>query len=690
MAYGRKYTIPYYRKSGGQTTIDILKKDYAGAVTTLKGGDSPWELSKESILSNIYTPTIGSGCVLNIVSLSSLSLIEFFTNDPQEFIVKIYNGATGTTLIWQGFISTELYKENYSNPLPQVISVYCNDGMKVLESIKYTETDGSYYTGTVTLITILNNIFGKLGMTFSTIYTSNDLEIFDDGNVQITNPFLYLKLPNENFIDEQGEAMSCRDVLESIVGGLGGLTMFFLADAIYLVDPINLHDTGKGKSYTASTGADETVISTLGGYIDISTPADDIKWEETGTQFDILPSVIEAVVKYDPYTLSEIDYNLADSANWSVTGTFTDETDYWQNLDVEFENWDSTNSAGTNFAAVKESLYSIPEYFILLGGVGDNLITWTVPLSNITQDQNVRMKISFEAWVVTKENSLNIYCDGSSTDIFQVKVPITVQVGTQTWNGGNSWNEDSSFGDQEQELLIRQEGISNAEFAADNTLSNVNDRWTEVSIIVPLAQSSTEQLIEGNIIISLLDSFKSFFADPILPAISSGSVYYVLLKDPKITFIDAASGVAIGNNGIETRGVRNTNLVAKSPTIIDVTTGTGRYGCSRGAYKTDSQVVVGTNIVGLYRGDLDSNLTQYTTMQLLLQSFLSQYKTPRYFLNGKLDVHNYLLAIFLKLIKYSDHLGDKAFYIVEAIYYDRKEVMDATLLEIEDTRELIV
>lgn len=685
MAHGVKYRIPYYRKSGGQTTIDILKRDYAGAITVLKGGGSPFELTKDGDVSNIYEPTIGLGVVLNTVSSSSLSLIELFTTDPQEFIIKIYNGVSGSTLIWQGFVSSELYRENFSKALPQVVSIYGNDAMKVLENIKYLQADGSYYTGTATIATILSNIFSKLEISFTTIYTSNDLEVFDDGETQVTNPFLYLELANENFIDEQGEAMSCRDVLKGVIGGLGGLCMFFLANDVYIIDPINLHDTGKGKSYDASTFGSETVISTLGGYVDISDIDDDIFWRETGTQLDIFPQYNEVIVKYDPYSLVEILYDFSDSNNWDVAGTFVDWTDYWMNTGVEFANWSSTNSAGTNFAAIKESEYAIPEYFILLGESHD-LITWDVPLSNITQCEYVNMKISFEAWVQTKENSLNIYCDGTPVDIYQVKVPITVQIGTQTWGGGNQWTEDSSIGDEEQELLIRQEGVSNEEFADDPTQSLVNDRWTNISIIVPLKQSVTEQLIQGDIIISILDDLH-YFVNPITPWASEASVHYVLLKNPKISFVDTVSGIEIANKGIEKKAVLNANLTGKSPHIISVTCGTGRYGISRGAYKTISQVVVGTNIVGLYRGDLESNLTQFTTEELLLQSVMSQYKQPRYMLTGKIDVHNYLLNIFTKLIKYSDHLGSKAFYIINGTYIDREEIVDATLLEIENIRE---
>ena len=110
MAYGRKYTTYYKRRSGGTTTIDILKNGYSGSVTTLTADLNALEIEFAGDVENIYASTVGTGAVIRVIA-TPLTLTELFTADPQEFIVKIYNGGTGTNLVWQGFVSPEIYGE---------------------------------------------------------------------------------------------------------------------------------------------------------------------------------------------------------------------------------------------------------------------------------------------------------------------------------------------------------------------------------------------------------------------------------------------------------------------------------------------------------------------------------------------------------------------------------------------------
>ena len=92
MAHGVKYRIQYYRlRSGGLTTIDILQRSYVGAITTLLGGASPFESSFEGNPNNIYESTMGSGAIINIANTTPLSLLEFYTADPQEWKVQVWD-----------------------------------------------------------------------------------------------------------------------------------------------------------------------------------------------------------------------------------------------------------------------------------------------------------------------------------------------------------------------------------------------------------------------------------------------------------------------------------------------------------------------------------------------------------------------------------------------------------------------
>lgn len=267
MSYETKYRIQYKRRSLGITTIDIMEKDYdessAGAITPLLASGHPLEITFDGDVKNIFTPTLGSGAVIRVMAYP-LTLIDLYTSDPQKFMVKIWDGQSGDVLRWQGFINTEIYTGQYSLNTRTEIAIYCNDGMKLLGDLKYKSNSSTFFTGKNIVADIFHNIVGKLATEYVTVYTSIDINV----GVGYENLFAYLKLLNENFLDEQDEPMSCRDVLDAIVKSWS-CVMRFLGPDIYIFDPINLHDTTKGKTYDYATFLTETVVA-VGGYLDLT------------------------------------------------------------------------------------------------------------------------------------------------------------------------------------------------------------------------------------------------------------------------------------------------------------------------------------------------------------------------------------------------------------------------------------
>jgi hypothetical protein len=811
MAHGVKYRISYYRKSGGRTTIDILQRGYSSTITTLKGGASPFESSFEGDVNNIYAPTLGSGAVISIVS-APLDLLELFTADPQEWMVQVWDGVTdidsdassdsGGTLRWQGFINAEIYTEGYSNPIVSEKQFNCNDGMALLDDIQYKSTD--VYIGKQTVGQIITNVLSKLELSWNVVFTSNDIQITD----VVTNPFLYLDLFNENFVDESENPMTCRQVLESVIGGLG-LSMYFEGYNIYVVDPINLHDTSKGKSYNSHTWGSETSVA-VGGYLDISHR--EIRWGVVGTILDEIPALNEVIVKYNPYNLTELTYAFSDSANWDVEGTFVDMNGWWLNSTVEYKNW-VIDVGNPLQMAMKDTQYSIPEYVLQLSDRSGE-VSYTFPRSYIVQDTNMHLRLSMSVFVHTKYDSGDIFTGGVSHEVSRLIIPYAIKIGDQYYKGGISWdaNESSAGTDKWQELWV-----VGSEMWADYLKGTINDEWITASVDIPLWPTEEQVLLTGDITVELLDELSTYFSDQLLPAdepffsavsdaktnsvrdtgvtwertndsiirvtivgfkthtgiearctlfdsaisvvvttvpsgaviagfwheadntphafgstvaqttftmisyvastdtlifdiTTSGTPYFgagynhidlgyatnmiytyaylavlAFIKDVKIEIVNSWSRANIGNSGVEKTAVLSTNLLRKKSRTVEITSGVGPFGCSRGAFKSSQSTPADANIEGLFRG-VDSTI--YTNEELLLQSFISQYKQPRFKLNGRLNVYNQPLNIRTKLIKDSHYIG-KAFYIVNGKYIDKEEMMDVEMIEVTDTREII-
>ena len=132
------------------------------------------------------------------------------------------------------------------------------------------------------------------------------------------NPFLYLMVNQENYIDESGKPMTCREVLNAIMKSFG-LRMSFRGDTIYIIDPICLHNTSLGQAFNSGWG--ETISTFPGGVLDISLGQ--ISWYQTGISLDIIPPINQLDIKYDPYTLTEVHYNFNEENNWKSNGSWS-------------------------------------------------------------------------------------------------------------------------------------------------------------------------------------------------------------------------------------------------------------------------------------------------------------------------------------------------------------------------------
>jgi len=681
MSWGIKYRINYIRDSGGLTTIDILKKSYSATIYELTADGNPLVIDFSGSADNIFPPSIGTGATISFLA-TPLTMTEFFTNDPQLFIVNIYDGVSGSTLKWQGFVSSEIYNENYSysTDLNVPITIQCNDGMQTLENILYLQSDGSYYTGNATLATIFGNILSKLGITFNNIYTSTDL-IVKYGSPDITNIFLYLSLPQENFIDEQGIAMTCREVLENIISGLGdALSIRFFGSNIYIYNPICLNDTTKGKSYNASTFGSETT-SAFGGYLDITN--NDIKWYKTDSILDSVPIKGNVSIKYNPYTFTDYTYDFNNSLNWTTVGTWGGSSGFYSNNTVVYSGWNVYSGIAAEIG-VKENLTDNPVYMLAMNSSGYKN-NYTIPLSNITQDSGLSLRLTMDVFVQTKVNSSNIFSGATAKEINQLLLPFTLDVNSYYFKQVG-WYTGFSGAYLWQMMIVRQAGITQAQFTADPTKSKVNDQWTTCSALIPLAQDTlSNPAITGNITLWLYDMWHGgdcWWSQSVWPNTPS-NIYWVFLKNIKIEFVDNTTGLIVENTGVEHKGIVSTNLLLKSVFEIDTNCGVGKYGVSRGSFKTDQQTIPNINIAGV--GITGNSPNYIDTADLMLLNILGQYELSRSKLSGVLNVAGIDYA--LKLIKDTTYLGAKAFYIISSSYNDREESASVEMVEITSTRE---
>lgn len=691
MAYGTKYIIEYKRRSGISTIIYIQENGYSGATTELDTQVIPLEIIIDGDVDNIYKSTLGSGARINILG-TALTLTEFFTIDPQKYRVLIYNNET---LIWQGFISTGIYSEDYSSSGIVPITLICNDGMSILENILYEEDDGSPFTGFIQITTILNNILDKIDLDFTSLRTSSDLIIGGSS----TNIFEDLMIANENFYDEKQEPMNCREVLDSLFSSLG-LVVSFRDDTIFFIDPINLHTPALGKTYDVD-GTGESGLN-LGETIDISN--DDIEYYETGQNMDIVQPYNQVVVNYNPYNLLSMMYDFNYKLNRTHQGsefeTIGVDGNYFTSTSTGYTGWNFTDSFPVY--GMKENEEDDFLWFIKSDATGSDFggttATYTFPLSNINQG-GYGLSFNFDMYINTKNANNWLYYTGSTGNtVNQLTINATLKVGNEYYLGDNNWSTTGGvfpivIRERDSEITTEEYTYSTGWLfklvnygTRDVDSSVINDKWIGVSGFIDMDNPISAQAYTGNFLYGDINfTFRSEINtdDNALP--DEVVIHNVLFKNPQFT-TTSKNTAPLMNIGYENSyKLISGNTTTKKPISIDLTSGIGDYECSRGAFSSGHTITA--NLDGLRR---DGDATLYDTTDLVAQNLISQYNSPRTKLDLNLDVTDYLLNIRNVLIQDTDYLSTKTFYISSGTYYDQQENFKGTMIELVDSRETII
>lgn len=664
MAYNIRYFIPYKRKSGNGTYIWILEKDTStGTYQTLQADGNPLEIMFDGDVNDLYCGTTGSGANIN-VRVNPLTLTNLFTTDPQKFQVIVYSDLGGyNTTLWQGFINTGIYFEDLNSNKNVSVTLKANDGMAVLDMIPYRPDASTYYEGVTAVGIVLNRIMSKLNLTFDNGYGAMDYRV-DDYQQSI---FLSMEINQNNFIDESGKVMTCRKVLDSILKSLG-LRMSFRRSYFHVVDPINLHDVSKGQ-IISNAGWDANAYDYPGGYLDIST--NQIRWYQTGIYTDIIPPINQLDIKYDPYTLSDVDYSFSDSNNWSNAGSWSGPygvsgpNQYYINNSIQYKNIVTDGSILQQ--AIKRADGSDQEYYLKLqktktmtGNPGIARISF--PFSSIYNDSNLYLKISADFYCNTLGYD-NIYDTSTAFDVINyIETSIGYSIGGVPDTSINWFN-------------VRVQ--SDYDLPWGSTTSEIQDNWYSNTWYWPFG-SRGSLTKDGSINVYFWGRYSTGWL--------TTTDKNVLVKNVNVEIINA-NGDVVENTGQKFTALKSVsdNYII-TPTEIEIINGIGPYGTSRGAYRS---VATGTPLDGIYRGLTNGTGTKYNTAYHIAQSYVSQYNTPRLVIKGDLNVSSYLVDVQNYLIKWSRYFPGKAFYIANGTYNDKEEYMTVEMVECASTRENI-
>lgn len=136
MAYGLKYTCDFDRVDSGASVsyqLQILQKDYFGAVTAATGSASPavhtWETDDPK------APVKGSSLAISLINEGLIPLSDFYSEDDDEFKAILL---WGTTELFHGFI----LQDDSSEPMVDFnheITLSATDNLGLLKGVAFDE-----------------------------------------------------------------------------------------------------------------------------------------------------------------------------------------------------------------------------------------------------------------------------------------------------------------------------------------------------------------------------------------------------------------------------------------------------------------------------------------------------------------------------------------------------------------------
>ena len=323
--YNLIYTMPFTNVDGEALTVQILEDGGTGSPVELTGGTPPFivDVNDEDFL---YTPTRFSGATLKLVGSDYLQ--KLFSTQYQKFKVNLVKAGS---VIWTGFITPELYSQDYDNSLFE-LEIECISALSTLEYIDFKQ-EGA----TVSLLGIIKKCITESKGDFRAVYIPNVYTSSLDG----------ITVSTANFIDEDGKAMTLKECLEEVCKFLNW-TVTEYDGCIYFID-MDYIKAGK----TSYTNILTSTTTTLSSTINLR----DIPSKGNSNLLSILGGYNKAIVIDSDYEVDsdilypELELNLSGGKLFKFEKT-KDDTIYkkeYYNSNLELFNYVLSNNSYTTY-----------------------------------------------------------------------------------------------------------------------------------------------------------------------------------------------------------------------------------------------------------------------------------------------------------------------------------------------------
>lgn len=188
-----------------QYTVHITTNGDSSVTKTVTLGTTPFLTEIETSEAHIYKPCKYSSATIKM--LSDDYSFDLYSSTAQQNKVQLINHQG--TVKWIGYTTPNLYSQGYENEVEE-IEIEAIDALSTLQYYKYKPLSGT--KNIVRIIDIIDMLISKCNA-YSKYYISNATQLNSTTNECLSNN---LYISEQNFFDEDDEAMTLQEVLEEI------------------------------------------------------------------------------------------------------------------------------------------------------------------------------------------------------------------------------------------------------------------------------------------------------------------------------------------------------------------------------------------------------------------------------------------------------------------------------------------
>lgn len=283
MSYGLIYKIPFASLKNEACMIEIELDGYTGIVTELTPSDPPFtvEIDDNDFL---YAPSRFSTSTIRIVGNDYLQSL--FSTAYQQYRVTFKRD---NVVLWCGFIKPEVYTQDYEADKFE-LEIECMSAMSTLEYIRYQSEQRNF----VSLWSLTQKCVQSANGQYSAVYLphvyASSVEQYNAGE----NVLEKMTISDQDFFDEDDEAMTLKEILEEICKLLNWTCCDWRGE-LYFID---IDHQGQYYKYD---GRLTTKISEVSGN---SINVQAVGFAGSGHTLDMLPGYNKATVRVSNYCVS--------------------------------------------------------------------------------------------------------------------------------------------------------------------------------------------------------------------------------------------------------------------------------------------------------------------------------------------------------------------------------------------------